>query len=138
MASLFEDRYNAIRAFERYAADNGMPILKFFLNISRDEQRRRFLARIDEPEKNWKFSEADLRERGFWQDYQQAFEDAINETATHYAPWYVVPADNKKTMRLIVASAVLDTLQQMDMQYPTVSQEREKELQAYRSKLLDS
>jgi len=135
--SLFNDRYNAIRAFERYAADNGTPILKFFLNISRDEQRRRFLSRIDEPEKNWKFSEADLRERGFWQDYQQAFEDAINETATHYAPWFVVPADDKKTMRLIVASAVLDGLQQMDMAYPTVSPERAQELRTYRSRLLE-
>lgn len=137
LESLFQDRYDAIRAFERYAADNGTPVLKFFLHISRDEQRRRFLARIDEPDKNWKFSEADLRERGFWQDYQQAYEDAINETATHYAPWFVVPADDKETMRLIVASAVLDALEQMDMAYPTVSRERERELQAYRASLLD-
>jgi PPK2 family polyphosphate:nucleotide phosphotransferase len=137
LTSLFEDRYEAIRAFERYAADNGTPVLKFFLNLSRDEQRRRFLARIDETDKNWKFSEADLRERGFWQDYQQAYEDAINETATHYAPWFVVPADDKKTMRLIVASAVLDALRQMDMAYPSVSRERAGELQSYRSRLLE-
>jgi PPK2 family polyphosphate:nucleotide phosphotransferase len=136
MDTLFEDRYDAIRAFERYAADNGTPTLKFFLNISRDEQRRRFLARIDEPEKNWKFSEGDLRERGFWQDYQQAYEDAINETATHYAPWFVIPADDKKTMRLIVASAVLQALEQMDMGYPVVSPERAEQLQSYRGRLL--
>jgi PPK2 family polyphosphate:nucleotide phosphotransferase len=135
LASLFEDRYDAIRAFERYAADNGTPVLKFFLNISRDEQRRRFLARIDEPDKNWKFSDADLRERGFWRDYQQAYEDAINETATHYAPWFVVPADHKKTMRLIVAAAVLEALEQMDMAYPSLSRERAAELQTYRGRL---
>ncbi len=135
--SLFRDRYDAIRAFERYAADNGTPILKFFLNISRDEQRKRFLARIDEPDKNWKFSEADLKERRFWHDYQRAYEDAINETATHYAPWFAVPADDKRSMRLIVASAVLQALEQMDMAYPTVSRARERELQAYRSSLLD-
>jgi len=137
LQSLFLDRYDAIRAFERYAADNGTPVLKFFLNISRDEQRRRFLARIDEEDKNWKFSEADLRERGFWRDYQHAYEDAINETATHFAPWLVVPADDKKTMRLIVAAAVLHALEGMDMAYPAVSPDRAEELQAYRRRLLD-
>jgi len=134
---LFQDRYEAIRAFERYAADNGTMIVKFFLNISRDEQRDRFLSRIDEPHKNWKFSKGDIEERAFWDDYQTAFEDAINETSAPYAPWFVVPADDKKTMRLIVAEAVLDALQQMDMEYPSVSAERANELKAYRSQLLD-
>lgn len=134
--ALFEDRYQAIRAFERYAADNGTVVLKFFLNISRAEQRERFLARIEERDKNWKFSEADLRERGFWEDYQRAFEDAINETAAPYAPWFAVPADDKKTMRLIVADAVLQALDGMDMAYPEVSDERAAELQTYRDQLL--
>lgn len=133
--ALFQDRYQAIRAFERYAADNGTLILKFFLNISRDEQRERFIARIDEPEKNWKFSEGDVAERGFWNDYQRAYRDAINETARPYAPWLVVPADDKKTMRLIVAEAVLGALRDMDMAYPTVSPERLKELKRYRDEL---
>jgi len=133
---LFKDRYEAIRAFERYAADNGTVVAKFFLNISKDEQRKRFLDRIDEPDKNWKFSEGDVRERGFWNDYQTAYEDAINETAAPHAPWFVVPADDKKTMRLIVAQAVLDALDGMDMDYPQVSEERVAELQSYRKQLL--
>ncbi|MEQ8859737.1 MAG: polyphosphate kinase 2 family protein [Pseudomonadales bacterium] len=134
--ALFRDRYEAIRAFERYAVDNGTLILKFFLNISRDEQRRRFIARIDKPEKNWKFSEGDVHERSFWNDYQQSYQDAINETARPYAPWYVVPADDKKTMRLIVAQAVLEALESMDMAYPAVSPERAEELQHFRAELL--
>lgn len=133
---LFEDRFAAIRAFERYAADNGTLVIKFFLNLSRDEQRNRFLARIDEPDKNWKFSEADVRERAFWTDYQSAFEDAINETAAPHAPWYVVPADDKKTMRLIVGEAVLDALEQMDMDYPSVSAGRAEALEQYRRDLI--
>lgn len=136
LGALFEDRYRAIRAFERYAVDNGTVILKFFLHISRDEQRERFLARIDERDKNWKFSEADVRERGFWDDYLRAYEDAINETATPYAPWFAVPADDKKTMRLIVAEAVLQALAGMDMAYPAVSDERAAELQKYRDRLI--
>lgn len=135
LPALFQDRYEAIRAFERYAADNGTLVLKFFLNISRDEQRRRFLARIDEVDKNWKFSEADVHERKFWDDYQRAYEDAINETATPYAPWFAVPADDKKNMRLVVASAVLGALESMDMAYPAVSDERAQELEAYRQQL---
>lgn len=135
--ALFQDRYDAIRAFERYAADNGTLVLKFFLNLSRDEQRERFLARIDTPDKNWKFSAADVRERSFWDDYQRAYEDAINETAAPYAPWFAVPADDKKTMRLIVATAVLEALEGMDMDYPRVTPRRMEELQAYRTQLLD-
>jgi PPK2 family polyphosphate:nucleotide phosphotransferase len=133
---LFRDRFEAIRAFERYAADNGTLIVKFFLHLSRDEQRARFLSRIDEPHKNWKFSENDVKERAFWNDYQAAFEDAINETATPHAPWFVVPADDKKTMRLIVARAVLDALERMEMDYPGVSTERAAQLARWRERLL--
>lgn len=137
LKQLFKDRFDAIRAFERYAADNGTMIVKFFLNLSRDEQRTRFLSRIDEPHKNWKFSKSDVEERAFWNDYQTAFEDAINETAAPHAPWYVVPADDKRTMRLIVAEAVLDALELMDMQYPAVSAERAEELGEIRAQLLN-
>lgn len=134
--TLFSDRFEAIRAAERYTVDNGTLMLKFFLNLSRDEQRKRFLARIDEADKNWKFSEADVKERAFWDDYQRAFEDMINETSAPHAPWFVVPADDKKTMRLIVASAVLEALNGMDMRYPEVSKARRKELGKYRKQLL--
>jgi PPK2 family polyphosphate:nucleotide phosphotransferase len=132
---LFADRFEAIRAFERYSVDNGTVVLKFFLNISRDEQRRRFLARIDNPGKNWKFSEADVRERGFWNAYQQAYEDAINETAAPHAPWFAVPADDKRAMRLVVAQAVLEALEGMNVTYPRVSDERRSMLEQYREQL---
>ena len=135
--TLFADRFEAIRSFERYSADNGTLIIKFFLNISRDEQRERFLSRIDELHKNWKFSKSDVEERAYWDDYQAAFEDAINETSAPHAPWFVVPADDKKNMRLIVAQAVLDALQQMEMSYPAVSDDRAEELRLYRNELLD-
>lgn len=133
--ALFEDRFAAIRAFERYSVDNGTLVIKFFLNISRDEQRRRFLARIDNPHKNWKFSEGDVRERGFWNDYQRVYQDAINETAAPHAPWFVVPADDKRTMRLIVAQAVLEALEGMAVAYPQVSDERRAALKQYRKQL---
>jgi PPK2 family polyphosphate:nucleotide phosphotransferase len=135
LEALFAARYEAIRAFERYSADNGTLVLKFFLHVSRDEQRRRFLARIDEAAKNWKFSEADVHERKFWDEYQAAYERAINETAAAHAPWFVVPADDKKSMRLIVGAAVLEALDGMDMAYPEVSAERAQALQGYREKL---
>ncbi|MCQ3829292.1 polyphosphate kinase 2 family protein [Microbulbifer elongatus] len=133
--ALFASRFEAIRTMERYTADNGTVTLKFFLNLSRDEQRTRFLSRIDEPDKNWKFSEADLKERRYWDQYQDAFEDMINETATPHAPWFVVPADDKMNMRLIVASAVLQALNEMEMRYPKVSEARRKALREYRKQL---
>ena len=133
---LFADRYDAIRAFERYCADNGTLILKFFLNISKDEQRDRFLSRIDEPEKNWKFSASDMTERGYWNDYQLAYEQAINETATPYAKWHVIPADDKKTMRLMVGQAVLEAFDEMDMSYPVLSAEQTEALQQHREALI--
>lgn len=136
LETLFRDRFEAIRSFERYAADNGTIVLKFFLNLSRDEQRERFLKRIDQREKNWKFSDRDVTERKYWDDYQRAYEDAINETARPHAPWFAVPADDKKTMRLIVAKAVLAALEEMDMAYPDVSADRLEALDRYRKQLL--
>ena len=134
---VWEHRYDSIRAFEKHLWRNGTRVLKFFLHLSRDEQRERFLARIDEPEKNWKFSEADVKERGFWDEYQTAYEDAINATATKDAPWFVVPADDKKNMRLIVAQIILEQLQALDLHYPEVTPERREELMRYRKLLVD-
>ncbi len=125
---LWDDRYGQIRNFERYLASNGVAVCKFFLHVSRDEQKKRFLERLDRPEKNWKFSANDARERGFWKDYMRAYEDAIRETAHDCAPWYVVPADNKWFTRVIVASAIIDTLAGLDLQYPQVSKAKRKEL----------
>ena len=133
---LFMDRYDAIRAFERYSADNGTLILKFFLNISKEEQKNRFLLRIDEPHKNWKFSEADIKERGYWDDYQRAYEEAINQTATPYAKWHVIPADDKRSMRLMVGAAVLEAFDDMDMEYPELDDAQQRALQGYRTQLL--
>ena len=120
---------------EKYQHANGTGVVKFFLNLSRDEQRERFLARIDEPSKNWKFSEADVRERSFWDDYMAAYERAINETAAPHAPWYTVPADDKKAMRLIVAQVVLEHLRGLEMGYPEVGEERREELAKFREEL---
>lgn len=132
----WKHRYESIRDHEKHLWRNGTKVIKFFLNLSRDEQRDRFLDRIDEPEKNWKFSESDVSERKYWDDYQRAYEEAINGTATKHAPWYVVPADDKKNMRLIVAQAILNELKSLNIHYPVVSEERRKELDQYREKLL--
>lgn len=132
---VWAQRYRAIRDFERHLYENGTVVVKFFLNLSKAEQARRFLDRIDEPEKNWKFSEGDVKERGYWDQYMQAYEKAINATSAPHAPWYVVPADDKKNMRLIVSQVVLEHLQKMDMHYPEVSEARREELQRYRDEL---
>jgi PPK2 family polyphosphate:nucleotide phosphotransferase len=132
---LWQIRYESIRDLEKHLWRSGTKVVKFFLHLSRDEQRQRFLDRINEPDKNWKFNEGDVEERKFWNDYQQAYEDAINATATRDAPWYVIPADDKKNMRLIVAQVVLDQLQSLGMQYPEVNDQRRAELQRYREKL---
>lgn len=134
--AVWEERYESIRDFEQHLARNGTVVLKFFLNLSRDEQRDRFISRIDEPEKNWKFSEDDVKERGFWNEYQQAYEQAINATAVPHAPWFVVPADDKKNMRLIVSQIVLEQLQRLNLNYPKVSDERRQSLRRYRDTLL--
>lgn len=134
---IWKHRFKDIRAFERYLRRNGTVVLKFFLNVSKEEQRKRFLERIDLPEKNWKFSAADVRERGFWDDYMAAYEDAIRNTATPDAPWYVVPADNKWYTRVVVASAIIDALDSMNLKYPDVSEAKRKELAEARRALME-
>ena len=121
---IIEHRYEDIRNWEKYLWHNNVRVVKIFLNVSKDEQALRFLSRIEEPEKNWKFSESDWNERKYWDAYQQAFEDCINETATDYAPWYVVPADHKWYMRYVVSEIILATLNEMNPQYPAVTPER--------------
>jgi PPK2 family polyphosphate:nucleotide phosphotransferase len=121
-------RFEDINNFEKYVTDNGIVVLKFFLNVSRAEQKKRFLERIDRPEKNWKFSASDAKERAFWNDYQDAYEDVFNHTSTAWAPWYVVPADCKWFTRLAVAEIVLETLKKLKLRYPTVSKSRKREL----------
>ena len=135
---VFEDRYKDIRNFERYLARNGIALCKFFLHVSRAEQKRRFLERLDRPEKNWKFSANDLRERPYWKDYMRAYEDAIRETAAPHAPWYVVPADNKWYTRVIVAAAIINTLAGLDLHYPKVDKAKRRELATVRRSLARS
>src|SRR5262249_29411278 len=126
--NIWEERFQDIRSFERYLHRNGIVVVKFFLQLSKNEQRRRFLERADTPEKNWKFSASDMAERAFWDQYQNAYEDMIRNTATKDSPWYVVPADNKWFTRVIVASAIIDTLASLDLAYPSVDQEKLKEI----------
>jgi PPK2 family polyphosphate:nucleotide phosphotransferase len=132
---IWEERFEDMCAFERYLARNGIVVRKFFLNLSKKEQAKRFLARLDEPEKNWKFSAADIHEREYWNDYMQAYEDMIQNTATPAAPWYVVPADNKWFTRLVVASAIVDTLEKLKLNYPKVDASRRKGLEEARKHL---
>ncbi len=129
---IWEQRYEDIVNIERYLSRNGTVILKFFLNLSHDEQKRRFLERLDNPDKNWKFSTADAKERNHWQAYMEAYEAMIRETAKKHAPWYVVPADNKWFARLVVALAVVDAMDDLDLRYPKVGPEKKKELEAAR------
>jgi PPK2 family polyphosphate:nucleotide phosphotransferase len=133
---IWEERFQDIRAFERYLHRNGTIVLKFFLHVSRDEQKRRFLERIDLPEKNWKFSATDAKSRAFWDDYMKAYEETIRETATKDSPWYVVPADNKWFTRVIVAAAVIDALSSLDLAYPIVNEAKKKELAEARKLLI--
>jgi PPK2 family polyphosphate:nucleotide phosphotransferase len=133
---IWNERFQDIRSFERYLARNGVIIRKFFLHVSNKEQKKRFLERIEEPEKNWKFSPNDAKERGYWKDYMAAYEDMIRNTATKAAPWYVVPADNKWFTRVVVAAAVIDALDSLDLEYPKVSDSKLKELAAAKKALL--
>jgi PPK2 family polyphosphate:nucleotide phosphotransferase len=133
---IWEDRYQDINNFERYLARNGTVIRKFFLHVSKKEQKKRFLERLDEPEKNWKFASGDVRERAHWDDYMVAYEDMIRATATPHAPWYVVPADNKWFTRLVVAAAVVDALEGLDLRYPKVDKKKRAELAASRRLLM--
>ena len=132
---LWKQRYASIVDLERHLHRNGTRVVKFFLHISKDEQRQRFLARLDNPEKNWKFSEGDLGERARWADYMRAYEDCIAATTTEYAPWYVVPADDKENARLIVAQVLVDTMSRLEMRYPEPDPGRVKQLQAIRRRL---
>lgn len=125
---LWQQRFHDIRSFERYLSNNGIVVCKFFLHVSKKEQKRRFLERIDNPAKNWKFSSADMAERGFWDEYQEAYQDMIRNTATQRAPWYVVPADNKWFTRVVVAAAVIDALASLNLSYPQVGKAKLKEL----------
>ena len=132
---VWHDRYRSITNLERHLHGNGTRIIKFFLHLSKEEQRKRFLARIDEPEKNWKFSAADIAERKFWTRYMKAYEECLTATSTRNAPWYVVPADDKANARLIVSRIALDTLEGLKMTYPKTSAERRRELLSIRRQL---
>ena len=133
---IWEERYEDINAFERYLTRNGVVIRKFFLHLSKQEQKRRFLERLEDSKKNWKFSMADVQERSFWKDYQEAYEEMMQHTATKHAPWYVIPADNKWFTRLAVAAAIIDALSRLDLSFPDVEKAKKKELQAVRDSLL--
>ena len=135
---IWKDRFRDIRNFERYLTNNGVIVRKFFLHVSKKEQKRRFLERLDTPEKNWKFSTQDIKEREFWGDYMKAYEDTIRHTATTDAPWYVVPADNKWFTRVVVAAAVVDTLASLDLRYPKIDDEKRKDLAAAKRTLMRS
>lgn len=132
---IWEQRYKEINHFERYLTDNGVVIRKFFLHLSKEEQKKRFLSRLDDPLKNWKFSMADIKERGYWEQYQKAYEEMIQGTASKEAPWYVVPADNKWFTRLVVSAAIVETLESLNLQYPTVDKTKKKELAKVRKQL---
>jgi PPK2 family polyphosphate:nucleotide phosphotransferase len=125
---IWTERFQDINAFERYISRNGIVVRKFFLHVSKKEQKKRFLKRLDDEDRNWKFSSADARERGFWDKYMDAYEDMIRNTASKQAPWYVVPADNKWFTRLVVAGAVIDALESLDLHYPVVSEAQFKDL----------
>lgn len=133
---IWDERFQDIRAFERYLSRNGVMVRKFFLHVSKKEQKRRFIERLENPDKNWKFSAADMSEREFWDDYQKCYEDVIRNTATKDSPWFVVPADNKWFTRVVVAAAIIDALAEMNLAYPEVDQDKLKELNAAKRRLL--
>jgi PPK2 family polyphosphate:nucleotide phosphotransferase len=133
---IWKRRFREINDFERHLVDNGTVIIKFFLYVSKEEQKRRFLARIDEPDKNWKFSIGDVKERAFWDDYMEAYEDMMSATSTADAPWYVVPADNKWFTRLAVAAITWQTIADLDLRFPKVTREKKQELQEVKRLLL--
>lgn len=134
--NIWKERFKDIRNFEEYLGRNGIVVIKFFLNLSKDEQKKRFIERVDNPDKNWKFSATDARERGHWKEYMNAYEDMIKNTSTEKSPWYVVPADKKSYARIVIVSAILHALDEMDLEYPKVSKEKMKELQDIKKALL--
>jgi PPK2 family polyphosphate:nucleotide phosphotransferase len=133
---IWQERFAQINDFERYLTENGTVVLKFFLNVSRKVQKKRFLERIADPSKNWKFSAADVRERGFWSDYMKAYEDVFTYTSTEWAPWYIIPADNKAFMRLAVAAIIAETMEGLTLDYPMLSPGQKRELAAAKRMLL--
>ena len=133
--NIWNERFSDINAYEQYLSRNGVVIRKFFLNLSREEQKRRFLKRLDQPDKNWKLSSADVTERERWPEYMTAYEEMIQHTATPHAPWYVVPADNKWYTRLVVAAAIVHAMEDLNLHYPTVDADKRKELKAARAAL---
>jgi PPK2 family polyphosphate:nucleotide phosphotransferase len=135
--AFWAERYRSINSLERHLAHNGTVILKFYLHLSKEEQKRRFLSRIDDPSKNWKFSTADLEERGYWKDYMKAYEQCLSATSTKEAPWFVIPADDKENARLLVSGVLLKTLEGLKLAYPETSPEQRTELLAVRDKLTD-
>src|SRR5687767_1607051 len=133
---IWQERFAHINDFERYLSENGTVVLKFFLHVSRKEQKKRFLERIADPSKNWKFSAADVRERGFWADYMKAYEDVFTHTSTEWAPWHLIPADNKAFMRLAVASIIAETMEGLTLDYPMLSAAKKRELSAAKRLLM--
>lgn len=133
---IWDERFEDICSFERHMARNGTVIRKFFLHVSKKEQKKRFLERLEQPEKNWKFSASDVHERDCWGDYQDAYEDMIRNTASKHAPWYVVPADNKWFTRLVISTVIVDTLESLNLSYPKVDDAKRKDLEAAKKKLL--
>ncbi|MCT3806769.1 polyphosphate--nucleotide phosphotransferase [Elizabethkingia anophelis] len=131
----WNNRYESIRNFEKHLSENGTKVIKFFLHVSKEEQKKRLLDRINEPEKNWKFSSGDLKERALWDKYQKAYEEAINETSTEYAPWHILPADNKWFTRLTACQIITQTLEKMDLKFPVLSDEEASELEASKTSL---
>ncbi|MGD9308318.1 MAG: polyphosphate kinase 2 family protein [Desulfosarcina sp.] len=133
---IWKKRFSQIKNFEKYLYENGIITIKFFLHISKDEQKKRFLRRLDTPSKNWKFSAADLKERESWDDYQKCYEEAISATSTDYAPWFITPADKKWFTRLVVSSALINTLQDLNLRYPELDENQKINLNAYRKQLM--
>jgi PPK2 family polyphosphate:nucleotide phosphotransferase len=134
---IWDERFNDIRNFEKYLHRNGTKVIKFFLNVSKDEQKKRFIERVDNPDKNWKFSATDAKERNYWKEYMNAYEDMIIKTSTKKSPWYVVPADNKSYARIVIASAIIKALDELGLEYPVVSKEKVAELQGIKKMLLE-
>ena len=135
--SIWKNRYRSITDLENHLHRNGTKIVKFFLHLSKDEQKKRFLERIDKPNKNWKFSVADLEERNYWKEYMHAYESCLGATSTKHAPWYIVPADDKKNARLIISNILLDTFKALDMHYPETDDKRKEELKGIRQRLVE-
>jgi len=134
---IWENRFQDIRNFEKYLNRNGTIVIKFFLNVSKDEQKKRFIERVDDPDKNWKFSASDAKERGYWNDYMHAYEELIKNTSADKSPWYVIPADNKSYARIAIASAIITALDEMNLEYPTAGPEKIAELNAVKKTLLE-